>query len=211
MIDVYAPKRILAIFVSTIPSLDPVFRWWFTSVYCSRIAKRLIEILPCVGYPSYETWWRPCPIRSRSVTWSCLIHDFSYALLLAHACPGTLFLVVLCRFTHAWSRPVSLCALLSLSLFAHLFGSSFFFVAPHLSPEHRRVEEERVDYSTVSIFIFKRTLRRGGGNRWVFMAVQTQWLNLMRIQSISNTVFGRYLKVAAQLIVCWVNYISCGN
>jgi len=32
-------------------------------------------------------------------------------------------------------------------------------MAPHLSPVHRRVEEEPedVDYSTVSIFIFKQT------------------------------------------------------
>lgn len=195
MIDVFAPKRILVIFMSRVPSyhwIQPclicwksslnqrTFRWWFSSVWCARIAKLLIKILPCGGYASYEAGWRhqdpkrttcvfwagPCPIWSRSVTWSCLIHDFSYALLLAHACPGTLFLVVLCRFTHAWLRPVSLCALLSLSLFAHLFGLSFFFMALHLSPVHRRVEEEPedVDYSTVSIFIFKRTLRRRGGN-----------------------------------------------
>lgn len=39
-------------------------------------------------------------------------------------------------------------------------------MALHLSPGHRRVEEEPedVDYSTVSIFIFKRTLRRREGN-----------------------------------------------
>lgn len=108
----------------------------------------------------------------------------SWLLLCTIACsclPGLFVSAHASSLTHAWLRPVSLCALLSLSLFAHLFGLSVFFMALHLSPVHRGVEEEPedVDYSTVSIFIFKWTqisicgLEEGTSlhNRWVFIHV----------------------------------------
>ncbi len=106
--------------------------------------------------PASQTHLMLCPWRS--VTGSCLIHDFSYTQLRAHACLGSLFLLVLRLLlmpdcVPSLSEPFCLSLCLPICLV---------FMTLHLSPVHHGVEEqpEDGDYSTASIFIFKWTQRR---------------------------------------------------